>query len=109
VLVDGLNAIPGVRCPKPSGAFYCMAELPVDDSEKFCQWILESYDYQGRTVMMAPASGFYATQGLGKNQVRMAYVLNVDALKHALVVLKNALEAYPGRVAISEKMDISHS
>jgi len=109
VLVDGLNAIPGVRCPKPSGAFYCMAELPVDDSEKFCQWILESYDYQGRTVMMAPASGFYATPGLGKNQVRMAYVLNVDALKHALVVLEHALEAYPGKVLSSNSKTMQQS
>jgi aspartate aminotransferase len=97
-LVDGLNAIPGIRCPKPSGAFYCMAELPVEDSEDFCRWILEEFSYEGATVMMAPASGFYATPGLGRNQVRLAYVLEVDKLRKALVVLEKALTAYAGRL-----------
>jgi aspartate aminotransferase len=80
IMVDGLNAIDGVRCPKPKGAFYCVAEFPVDDTEKFCQWLLESFDYQGNTVMMAPLSGFYATPGLGKKEARIAYVLEADPL-----------------------------
>jgi len=101
-LVDGLNKIPGVRCPKPAGAFYCIAELPVDDSEDFCRWILEEFAYEGATVMMAPASGFYATLGLGKNQVRLAYVLEVEKLRHAVQVLEKALEVYSSRVAETE-------
>jgi aspartate aminotransferase len=95
-LVDGLNAIPGVRCPKPQGAFYCIAELPIDDSDNFCQWMLEKFEYNGQTVMMAPATGFYATPGSGKNQVRLAYVLNVDDLKNAVECLREALTQYPG-------------
>lgn len=97
ILVDGLNKIPGVRCPKPKGAFYCIAELPIDDSDDFCQWILEKFEFNNQTVMMAPATGFYATPGKGKNQVRLAYVLNQDALRNALVVLENALVAYKNR------------
>ena len=97
LLVDGLNAIEGVKCPKPNGAFYCVAELPVDDAEFFAQWMLETFDYNGRTVMIAPAAGFYATEGLGKKEVRIAYVLNTEDLKNAVEVLKHALEAYPGR------------
>jgi aspartate aminotransferase len=93
-LVDGLNAIPGVRCPKPQGAFYCIAELPIDDSDRFCQWMLEKFDHNGQTVMMAPATGFYATPGSGKNQVRLAYVLNVEDLKNAVECLKIALTQY---------------
>jgi len=95
-LVDGLNAIPGVRCPKPQGAFYCIAELPIDDSDNFCQWMLEKFEHNGQTVMMAPATGFYATPGSGKNQVRLAYVLNVEDLKNALECLREALTQYPG-------------
>ncbi len=93
-LVDGLNAIPGVRCPKPQGAFYCIAELPIDDSDRFCQWMLEKFEHNGQTVMMAPATGFYATPGSGKNQVRLAYVLNVNDLKNAVECLKVALTQY---------------
>lgn len=93
-LVEGLNKIPGVFSPMPMGAFYTVVSLPVDDSDKFCQWCLEEFNYEGETVMMAPATGFYATKGAGKNQVRMAYVLKIDDLKRALIVLEKALEAY---------------
>ena len=96
-LIDGLNRIHGVYSPIPMGAFYTVARLPVDDSEKFCAWCLSEFDYEGETVMMAPASGFYTTPGAGRNEVRIAYVLNKDDLKRALVVLQKALEAYPGR------------
>lgn len=97
-LIDGLNRIPGVYSPIPMGAFYTVAKLPVDDSDKFCRWCLEDFDYEGETVMMAPASGFYTTPGAGYNQVRIAYVLNKEELIRALLVLRKALEAYPGRV-----------
>jgi aspartate aminotransferase len=97
VLVDGLNKIEGVFCPKPSGAFYCIARLPIDDADKFAQWLLESFSYENQTVMLAPASGFYSTPGLGKNEVRLAYVLNSDALKKAVKCLEEALKVYPGR------------
>ncbi len=97
-LVEGLNKIPGVYSPKPKGAFYTVAKLPVDDSDKFCQWILSEFDYEGQTVMMAPASGFYSTPGRGKDEVRIAYVLKKEDLAKALIVLEKALEAYPGRV-----------
>lgn len=97
-MVDGLNAIDGVFCPKPSGAFYCVAKFPVDSTEKFCQWLLESYDYEGETVMMAPASGFYATPGLGEQEARIAYVVNTEDLKKAVTILEEALKVYPGRV-----------
>lgn len=80
------------------GAFYTVAKLPVDDSEKFCRWCLEHFEYEGATVMMAPAAGFYTTPGAGINQVRIAYVLKKEDLEKALVVLQKALEAYPGRV-----------
>ena len=96
-LIDGLNRIPGVYSPIPMGAFYTVARLPVDDSEKFCAWCLSEFDYEGETVMMAPASGFYTTPGAGRNEVRIAYVLKKDDLQRALVVLQKALEAYPGR------------
>ena len=98
VLIDGLNRIPGVYSPIPMGAFYTMAQLPVDDSEKFCRWCLEEFEYEGETVMMAPGAGFYTTPGAGQNQVRIAYVLKKEDLERALVVLRKALEAYPGRV-----------
>ena len=97
-LIDGLNRIPGVYSPIPMGAFYTVAKLPVDDSDKFCRWCLEEFNYEGETVMMAPASGFYTTPGAGRNQVRIAYVLKREDIQRALVVLQKALEAYPGRV-----------
>lgn len=97
-LIDGLNRIPGVYSPIPMGAFYTVAKLPVDDCEKFCAWCLSDFDYEGETVMMAPASGFYTTPGAGRNQVRVAYVLKKHDLERALIVLSKALEAYPGRV-----------
>ena len=96
-LIDGLNRIPGVYSPIPMGAFYTVAKLPVDDSEKFCRWCLEEFSYENETVMMAPASGFYTTPGTGRNQVRIAYVLNKEDLRKALIVLRKALEQYPGR------------
>lgn len=99
ILVKMLNDIPGVFCPNPGGAFYAMARLPIDDSDKFCQWILESFSHEGQTVMMAPATGFYATPGLGKNEVRLAYVLNTTDISHAMVCLEKALEVYPGRTS----------
>ncbi|MCW3467763.1 pyridoxal phosphate-dependent aminotransferase [Chitinophaga nivalis] len=99
ILVKMLNEIPGVFCPNPGGAFYAMARLPIDDSDTFCQWILESFSHEGETVMMSPGTGFYATPGLGKQEVRMAYVLNTEAIRHAMVCLEKALEVYPGRTA----------
>lgn len=97
-LIDGLNRIPGCYSPIPMGAFYTVAKLPVDDADKFCAWCLEEFEYEGQTVFMAPASGFYTTPGLGKNEVRIAYVLKKEELAKALTVLSKALEAYPGRV-----------
>jgi aspartate aminotransferase len=93
-VIDGLNRIPGVYSPIPMGAFYTTARLPIDDSDKFCAWCLSDFEYEGCTVMMAPASGFYTEPGLGKNEVRIAYVLNKEDLKHALIVRGIALEAY---------------
>ena len=100
IMVDGLNSIPGVFCPKPSGAFYCVAKFPVDDAEKFCQWLLEDFEFEGQTVMMAPANGFYATKGAGQQEARIAYVLNQDSLKKAVICLREALKVYPGRTEI---------
>ncbi|MDR0814685.1 MAG: pyridoxal phosphate-dependent aminotransferase [Bacteroidales bacterium] len=96
-LVNGLNRIPGVYSPMPKGAFYTMAKLPVDNTEKFAQWILSDFQYQNQTVMLAPGSGFYATPGLGKDEVRLAYVINKTDIEHALECLERALEVYPGR------------
>lgn len=97
VLVDGLNQIEGVTCPRPGGAFYAIARLPIDDSDRFCQWMLESFELDNQTVMMAPATGFYATPGLGKQEVRLAYVLKIESLKNAVKCLDAALKLYPGR------------
>ena len=98
-LVHGLNNINGVFCPVPGGAFYVVAQLPIDSADKFCQWILEEFDYQNETVMMAPATGFYSSPQVGTNQVRLAYVLNQEDLKKALTCLEKALEVYPGRIS----------
>ena len=93
-LIDGLNKIPGVYSPIPMGAFYTMARIPVDDAEKFCAWCLTDFDYEGETIMMAPGNGFYATSGMGRDEVRIAYALNIEDLKRAVVILEKALEAY---------------
>jgi aspartate aminotransferase len=97
VLVAALNQMPGVFCPKPSGAFYCIARLPIDDSDAFCKWLLEDFQHEGKTVMLAPATGFYSTPGAGKDEVRIAYVLKIEDLKGAMVCLEKALQVYPGR------------
>lgn len=97
-LIDGLNRIPGVYSPIPMGAFYTIAQLPVDNAEKFCIWCLNEFNYNGETIMLAPAAGFYTTPNAGFNQVRIAYILNKEELEKALIVLKKALEAYPGRI-----------
>lgn len=97
-VVQAINKMEGAFCPKPSGAFYCIAQLPIDDSDKFCQWLLEKFDYNKETVMLAPATGFYSKPGLGKQQVRIAYVLNVNDLKNAMACLEKALLEYPGRL-----------
>jgi aspartate aminotransferase len=106
LLVKRLNAMPGVFCPKPGGAFYAIASLPIDDCDIFCQWLLESFSYKNETVMLAPATGFYGTPGMGKNEVRLAYVLNRDAINAAMDCLEKALEEYPGRTKkiIKEKI-----
>ena len=97
LLIEGLNKIEGVICPKPKGAFYAIAELPVDDSDKFAQWLLEEFQFNQQTLMVAPAAGFYSTKGVGLNQVRIAYVLNTKSLNDAIDCLKEALKIYPGR------------
>jgi aspartate aminotransferase len=97
-MVDALNKIPGVYCPKPKGAFYAIVRLPVDDSDRFAQWLLEEFSFNNQTVMVAPATGFYSTPGLGKNEVRIAYVLKIDDLKNAMKTLEEALKVYPGRL-----------
>ena len=97
VVVESINAMEGAYCPNPSGAFYVVAKLPIDDSDKFCQWLLEDFSYKNQTVMFAPATGFYATPGKGMNEVRISYVLNVDDLKNAMRCLEEALKVYPGR------------
>ena len=96
-LIDGINKIPGCYTPIPMGAFYTVVSLPVDDADKFCEWCLRDFEFEGATVFMAPASGFYTTPGMGRNEVRMAYVLNKADLAQALRVLAEALKAYPGR------------
>jgi len=97
VLVQRLNAMPGVYCPTPGGAFYAIARLPIDDADRFCQWLLEEFSFENQTVMLAPATGFYGTAGLGKNEVRLAYVLNTESLNSAMDCLEAALKVYPGR------------
>ena len=97
LLVSRLNKMTGVVCPNPGGAFYAMAKLPIDDSDKFCQWLLESFSHRDQTLMLAPATGFYGTPGLGKQEVRLAYVLNLKALDQAMDCLEEALKVYPGR------------
>ncbi len=97
LLVKRLNAMEGVLCPNPGGAFYAMAKLPIDDSDKFCQWLLESFEYGGATLMLAPATGFYGTPALGKQEVRLAYVLNLSAIDAAMDCLEKALKEYPDR------------
>lgn len=96
-LIDELNKIPGCYSPIPMGAFYTVVKLPVDDADRFCEWCLEEFEFEGQTVFMAPASGFYTTPGMGRNEVRMAYVLNKEELGRAIKVLREALKAYPGR------------
>jgi aspartate aminotransferase len=105
LLIEGLNKIEGVICPKPKGAFYCIAQLPVDNSDKFAQWLLEEFDYKGKTLMIAPAAGFYSTPNTGNNQVRIAYVLNQEALSQAIICLKKALDIYPGRTLYQNEIN----
>jgi aspartate aminotransferase len=97
IVVDSINRIPGCFCPVPGGAFYAVARLPIDDSDKFCQWLLEDFSFEGQTVMLAPATGFYSTKGRGLDEVRISYVLNVRDLKAAMKCLEEALKVYPGR------------
>ncbi|MEX1003594.1 MAG: pyridoxal phosphate-dependent aminotransferase [Crocinitomicaceae bacterium] len=101
VLVEALNKIEGVFCPLPKGAFYCVARLPVDNTEKFCQWMLQNFEHEGKTVMLAPLSGFYASEGEGTNEVRLAYVLEKEALLQAVECIAKGLEKYPGRLELS--------
>lgn len=97
VVVEAINNMAGAYCPNPEGAFYVVAKLPIDDSDKFCQWLLEDFQYEGQTVMMAPATGFYATKGKGLDEVRISYVLNVEDLKNSMICLEQALKVYPGK------------
>lgn len=97
LLVDGLNSIEGVFCPKPKGAFYAMARLPIQNSDHFCQWLLEEFRFQNATVMLAPATGFYSTPGAGLNEVRIGYVLNLSDLKACVEILREAIRVYPNK------------
>jgi len=97
LLVKRLNSIEGVYCPNPGGAFYAMAKLPVDDADVFCQWLLESFEVDGQTIMLAPASGFYGSEGLGKQEVRIAYVLNINDINKSMDLLEKAINSYPGK------------
>jgi len=97
IVVESINKMTGCFCPKPGGAFYAVARLPIDDSDKFCQWLLEDFSFEGQTVMLAPATGFYSTKGRGLDEVRISYVLNVNDLKSAMKCLEEALKVYPGR------------
>ena len=98
IVVESINKIPGCFCPNPGGAFYAMARLPIDNSDVFCQWLLEKFNCNGKTVMLAPATGFYSTKGRGLDEVRISYVLNVEDLKEAMKCLEEALKVYPGRI-----------
>ena len=97
LLIEGLNKIDGITCPKPSGAFYCIAQLPIDDADKFAKWLLEEFSWNNKTVMVAPAQGFYSTPEIGKQQIRIAYVLNLEELQNAITIIEEALKIYPGR------------
>lgn len=108
-LVNALNNMEGVYCPNPGGAFYVVARLPIDNADKFCQWILESFSYKNQTVMMAPATGFYSTPGAGENEVRLAYVLNNQDIENAMICLEEALKVYPGRTVDSPQMAVNNS
>jgi aspartate aminotransferase len=99
LLVEAINNIPGAYCPNPKGAFYVVARLPIDDCDRFSQWMLEKFEYENSTVLLAPASGFYSTAGRGKDEVRISYVLNVTDLAHAMKCLEEALKVYPGRTS----------
>jgi aspartate aminotransferase len=109
ILVSALNKMDGVFCPNPGGAFYVVAKLPIDNADKFCQWMLESFSHNNQTVMMAPATGFYSSPGAGANQVRMAYVLNTDDLQSAMICLNEALKVYPGRTVDNSQLADSNS
>jgi aspartate aminotransferase len=102
-IVSALNKMEGVYCPNPGGAFYVVAKLPIDNADVFCQWILEKFSYKNQTVMMAPATGFYSTPGAGLNEVRLAYVLNIDDIQNAMICLEEALKVYPGRVEVKSQ------
>jgi aspartate aminotransferase len=106
-LVNALNSIDGVYCPNPGGAFYVVARLPIDNADKFCQWMLEVFSYENQTVMMAPATGFYSTPGAGQNEVRLAYVLNNEDIEKAMTCLEEALKVYPGRTVDSSQLAVS--
>lgn len=97
VVVDAINKMEGAFCPNPKGAFYVVARLPIDDSDRFCQWLLEDYNLNGETVMLAPATGFYSTAGMGKDEVRISYVLNVNDMKRSMEILAEAVKVYPGK------------
>ena len=98
LLIEGLNKIDGIICPKPSGSFYCIAQLPIDDADKFAKWLLEEFSWNNKTVMVAPAQGFYSTPEIGKQQIRIAYVLNLEELQNAITIIEEALKIYPGRL-----------
>ncbi len=108
IIVAALNKMEGVYCPNPGGAFYVVARLPIDNADKFCQWMLETFSYEDQTVMMAPATGFYSTPGAGLNEVRIAYVLNVHDIEKAMICLDEGLKVYPGRVLSPEAEALSH-
>jgi len=96
-VVEGINNIKDAFCPNPEGAFYVVAKLPIDDSDKFCRWLLEDFNYENQTIMLAPASGFYSSPGKGKDEVRISYVLNVPDLNKSIKILEEGLKVYPGR------------
>ena len=98
LLIKGLNKIDGITCPKPSGAFYCIAQLPIDDADKFAKWLLEKFSWNNKTIMVAPAQGFYSTPEIGRQQIRIAYVLNQVELRNAITIIKEGLKTYPGRL-----------